>query len=201
MPGGPEMWVGDGGGFDLADSRSAAEHHRAPWVRKDFWTISPRLLARLDRCGVRYEIVPHRRTETALQAADGAGIPANRMVKVVVFRDAGGSDHMVAVPATHEIEPDRLRLAIGRSGVRLENEAELERLFDDCEVGAMPPLGHLYGLPMVVDRCLTRDRGDLWFQPGNHRSLVRMNVNDFRQIAQPFFEGMCLAQEISLVHA
>jgi Ala-tRNA(Pro) deacylase len=171
------------------------------WVRKEFWTISPRLLARLDRCGVRYEIVPHRRTETALQAANAADVPANRMVKVVVFRDASGRDHMVAVPATHAIEPHRLQLAIGRSGVHLENETELERLFDDCEVGAMPPVGHLYGLPMVVDRCLTRESGDLWFQPGNHRSLVRMSVSGFRQIAQPYFEGMCLAQEFSLVHA
>src|SRR6185503_3657070 len=140
-----------------------------------------------------------RRTETALQAARAAGIPQDRMVKVVVFHDARGGDHMVAVPATHEIEPYRLQLATGMRGVRLENEADLQRLFDDCEVGAMPPVGHLYGLPLVVDRCLTRDGGDLWFQPGNHRTLVRMSVADFRRLAQPYFEGMCLGQELSLI--
>lgn len=159
--------------------------------------VSPRLLDLLERCRVRYEIVPHAETETATQAARHAHAPTRNMAKVVVLRDRFGADLMVAVPSSHHVDPHRVQVATGRSGIHLEDENELARIFPDCEVGAMPPVGHLYGLPLLVDSCLTEE-DEIWFQPGNHHELIRMATGHFHRLAGPFYDGMCLGYEPSL---
>jgi Ala-tRNA(Pro) deacylase len=98
---------------------------------------------------------------------------------------------MVVVPAQFHVDDAILHRVTGRSGIRLENESELQRLFPDCELGAMPPFGKLYGLPMYVDACFEREE-DIWFQAGNHHELVRMRYEDYERIAQPFYARTCL---------
>ena len=84
-----------------------------------------------------------------------------------------------------------MRRVTGRLGVQLENEDELLRLFPDCEVGAMPPFGHLYHLPMYVDPCLLEDV-DIFFQAGNHHEIVLMRTVEYRRVARPFEVRGCL---------
>lgn len=158
-------------------------------------SINPRLHQLLERHGVRYEIVPHRETETTSQAAERAHVRRRHVAKVVILRDTAGTDFMVVVPASHHVDRRMVQLVTGRNGVRLENEDELGRIFPDCEVGAMPPVGHLYGLPMYVDSCLIEHQDEIWFQPGNHHELIRLSVPHFERIARPFFGSACLAQE------
>jgi Ala-tRNA(Pro) deacylase len=161
-------------------------------------SISPRLQELLERHRVRYEIIPHRETETTSQAAEKAHVPGRHVAKVVVLRDSAGNDLMAVVPASHHIDCRTVQRVTGRGSVRLENEDELTRMFPDCEVGAMPPVGHLYGLPMQVDSCLVENQEEIWFQPGNHHQLIRMSLPHFERIAKPFFGGVCLAQEPAL---
>lgn len=162
-------------------------------------SISPRLLELLERHQVRYEVIPHRETETTGQAAEKSHVPGRHVAKVVVLRDAAGNDLMAVVPASHHIDCRTVQRATGRASVRLENEDELARMFPDCELGAMPPVGHLYGLPMQVDSCLTENQDEIWFQAGNHHQLIRMSLPQFERIAQPYLGGVCLSQEPALI--
>jgi Ala-tRNA(Pro) deacylase len=162
-------------------------------------SVNPRLQELLDRHGPRYEIVPHRETVTAHQAAQTAHVSGAHVAKAVVMRDAAGSDFMVVLPASFHLDPRVVHHVTGRAGVRLEDERELLRIFPDCDLGAMPPIGHLYRMSMVVDPCLLENQEEIWFQAGNHHELVRMRVEDYERVAHPFQTSACLHRESAAV--
>lgn len=158
--------------------------------------LSERLRHLLDRGGARYEIVPHREAFTALEIAQASHIAGRKLAKVVVVRDTAGSDFMVVLPSARHLDRSTIRHLTGRHGIRLESETELRRLFPDCEVGAMPPFGGLYGLNMYVDPCFAEE-DEIYFQAGNHHELVRMRWEDYARLAAPFFGDTCLHRELT----
>lgn len=162
-------------------------------------SLNPRLGALIGRHGVGYRIVPHAETITTTQAARVTHVQPHRVAKVVVVRDSTGSDFLVVLPALLHFDPQVIHDVTGRPGVWLEDEAELRRLFPDCELGAMPPIGHLYGLATYIDPCLLESHQDIWFQGGNHHELVQMSVADFTRIATPFYEPACMHPMLTAV--
>ena len=114
--------------------------------------VNPRLVRLLAERGTSYEVIPHREVFTANEVAMTSHIPGREFAKVLILRDDAGADFMVVLPAAVHMNPQVVRHVTGRHGIQLEDEAELNRLFPDCEVGAMPPFGALYGLPMKPDQ-------------------------------------------------
>lgn len=163
--------------------------------------VNARLEELLERLGIEFEVVRHRRTETTGQAAQTAHVTGLHVAKAVVMRDTAGSDFMVVLPASLHFDSDAVRRATGRVGVWLEDERELAYLFPDCELGAMPPVGHLYGLEMFVDPCLLEDHREIWFQAGNHRELIRMRVGDYVRVASPFVTSVCLHPDLASIQS
>jgi Ala-tRNA(Pro) deacylase len=148
----------------------------------------------LERSWVRYGVVPHAETVTSRETARDAHVPADALIKVVVLRDERGGDILLALPASEHFDRDAIHQLTGRYGIHLEDETELRRLFPDSEIGAMPPIGHLYGLPMLVDPCLSGDH-EVYFPAGNHHEVIRMHFDDFARIARPFTMNECLHKE------
>lgn len=161
--------------------------------------IVERLRQLLDRQDAQHDVVTFPKAFTAQQIAHNAHVTGRRLAKVLVLRDDAGFDFMVVLPASRQFDANALRETTGRMGMRLENEAELQRIFPDCELGAMPPFGHLYGLPMFVDRCLAREP-DLYFEAGNHHELVHMRWADYAKLAQPFRSEGCLHEQAVGAH-
>jgi len=159
--------------------------------------VNPRLRELLERQSVRHEVVPHPETVTTHDAAQTAHVAGRHVAKVVVIRDAAGSDLMVVLPASLHIDTRVVHHVTGRAGVRLEDERELIQLFPDCELGAMPPFGHLYGMSMYVDPCLIEGQDEIWFQAGNHHELVRMSVVDYARVAAPFVDNVCMHRQMA----
>jgi Ala-tRNA(Pro) deacylase len=153
--------------------------------------ICPRLRWLLEESHAPHAVLEHRRAFTAQETADSAHVSGKRLAKVVVVRDESGQDLMVALPAPMHVERESLRRLTGRKGIRIEEEAELARLFPDCELGAMPPFGELYGLTLYLDPCL-RLGEDIYFQGGTHETLVRMRVEDYVEVARPMVPDFCL---------
>jgi Ala-tRNA(Pro) deacylase len=155
-------------------------------------SLNRRLQNLLDDRRVRYEVVPHRETVTTGQAAQATHVAGAHVAKPVIVRDTLACDFMVVIPATLHLDLQQIRRATGRAGAWLEDEQELRRLFPDCELGAMPPIGHLYGLTTYLDPCLLEEVEEIWFQGGNHHEMVRMSLPDFEKIARPFHEPACM---------
>jgi len=142
-------------------------------------TISPRLKTYLDRGGVKYDVLAHPHTATSSQSAHAAHIPSASMAKSVVVHHEMG--YVIAVvPSTHRVELATLQDVLDRR-LGLATEAEIAKLFDDCDVGAIPPIGAAYGLPVVVDESIA-GASDVYFEGGDHETLVHVSGDAFRAL-------------------
>ena len=91
---------------------------------------------------------------------------------------------MTVLPASKNVDLHRLRTVLATHSVRLATEDEITGLFPDCELGAMPLFGNLYGLDVYVDQSLTEDK-EIVFQGGTHSDAIRMRYWDFVGLVFP----------------
>jgi Ala-tRNA(Pro) deacylase len=144
-------------------------------------TIAVRLRQYLDSQGVDYDTVPHPRTSTSAGLARAAHVPKDQVAKPVVVHHGDGYV-LAVVPSTHRVELGTLRDILGeRPG--LAAETEVARLFDDCEIGAVPPIGAAYGVPVILDESLDRT-ADVYFEGGDHTTLVHIGRAAFRALTK-----------------
>jgi len=144
--------------------------------------ISARIKNHLEENKIRYSLLTHPSAYTAQGAAAVMHVPGVEVAKTVVV-EAGKDYYLVVLPASYHMNPGRLAHLIGRP-VRLATETEFSSLFPDCELGAMPPLGELYGLGVYVDESLAADK-EIIFNAGTHRDAIRMEFDDFVSLARP----------------
>jgi Ala-tRNA(Pro) deacylase len=145
-------------------------------------TISATMQRYLQERGVGYEVLTHPFTGSSSETAQSAHVSGDRIAKTVVLRDGDAADgYMLAViPASHHLDLDRLQKWLGRP-VALASEQEIGKLFPDCDLGAIPPLGEAYGLDVVLDDSLA-GLDEVCFEGGDHRSLVKVGGDQFRQL-------------------
>ena len=98
------------------------------------------------------------------------------MAKPVILEDDRGY-LMAVVPANRQVDLQMLQRATGRT-LRLAPEYAFGRLFRDCELGAMPPVGSAYGMPMMIDESL-RGMREVYFEAGDHEELIQMDAEQF----------------------
>ncbi len=144
----------------------------------------------LETNGVPFETLPHREAYTAQGVAAAAHVSGWLLAKVLVVRAPGESPAMVVLPASCRLDLAALARVLGKPSVTLLPEDEMRALFPDCEVGAMPPFGQLYALPVWVDACFPK-AGEFAFQAGNHHEVVRIHYADYERLVQPVVAEFC----------
>ena len=142
-----------------------------------------RLREYLDSHEVRYVVLYHSPAYTAQEIARAAHIPGQEMAKTVMVR-LDDELVMIVMPAPAKIRFDLLRKASGAAQVELAREKDFAGLFPGCELGAMPPFGNLYEVPVIVDEALAEDE-DIFFNAGTHTELIRMKYADFEALVKP----------------
>jgi len=144
-------------------------------------TIAAKLKKYIDREGVAYDTVAHHRTATTRQSALAAHIPGSALAKsVLVHHELGYA--LAVVPSTHRIELTTLQGVMDKR-LGLASEDETVTVFDDCDVGAIPPIGAAYDVPVILDDSLG-DAADIYFEGGDHRTLVHVSGKDFRSLTR-----------------
>jgi Ala-tRNA(Pro) deacylase len=146
-------------------------------------SVSPTLKAYLDREWVHYDVLPHAEAFHAAEIAHTLHTPEKEMAKVVIVK-AQQRFVMTVLPASWNVNLPRLRKVLATPQVRLATEEEIKDMFPDCELGAMPPFGNLYGLDVYVDQSLTEDE-EIVFQAGTHSDAIRMRYWDFAGLVFP----------------
>jgi Ala-tRNA(Pro) deacylase len=132
---------------------------------------------------VSYKSLMHRPAFTAQEEAAATHVPPRDWAKVVVcFVD--GAPIEAVVPAPMTVNLDRLRELARGEAIRVATEDELRRLFPECEVGAVPPIGPLYGYPVFVDVALAAEL-DIVFSAGTHTEAISMSWADFAATVRP----------------
>lgn len=137
----------------------------------------------LETRGVNYEHIPHRATFEAQRLAEVVAVSGYEVAKTVLLRVDGG--YMLAVlPAPMLVDLDLARESLRAQNVQLASEAEFNRIFPDCEIGAIPPFGSQYGLKTIVEETLTED-DEIVFQGNTHEDAFRIRFADFQRLEDP----------------
>ncbi len=155
--------------------------------------ILTKLKQYLDENAVQYEVLSHRLAYTAQEVAAAQHVKGREFAKVVMAK-AGDGFVMAVLPAMEKLDTGKLARAAGGAQVQLATEQEFERLFPNCDAGAMPPFGNLFGLPVYVDQSLTKDE-TIVFQAGTHLDTVRMSFDDFARLVAPVVGDLALRRE------
>lgn len=137
----------------------------------------------LDSNRVKYVTISHSPAFTAQEIAASAHIPGRELAKTVMAK-ADGKMVMAVVPASYQVILDLLREAAGAEHVVLAEEREFRDRFAECEVGAMPPFGNLYGMEVFVSESLAEDE-EIAFNAGSHTELIKLAYRDFERLVQP----------------
>jgi Ala-tRNA(Pro) deacylase len=142
-----------------------------------------RLESYLRQQQVAFDVQQHDTAFTAQEVAQAEHIPGKLVAKSVVAW-ADGQLIMLVLPATSRVEFAGLNEAIGTHMTRLAHEEEFTDAFPDCEVGAMPPFGNLYDIPVYVDKSLTEDE-TIVFPAGVHTESMSLRYVDFARLVEP----------------
>ena len=137
----------------------------------------------LDSQNVKFVSIKHSRAYTAQEVAASAHIPGKEIAKTVMVK-LDGRMAMCVLPASAQADLDLLKEVSGVENVEIAHEHEFIRSFPDCEVGAMPPFGNLYGMDVFVSRELAED-AEIAFNAGSHTELFRLSYEDFERLVCP----------------
>ena len=137
----------------------------------------------LDSRKISYEIYNHPLAFTAQETAATQHVPGRELAKVVILK-VDGAFVIAVLPASRLVSFGRVRAGLEAEEVALASEAEFASLFPGCEIGAMPPFGNLFGLPVYVDPELEKDEV-IFFNAGNHQQTVRLGYKDFKELVKP----------------
>lgn len=137
----------------------------------------------LDKEGVKYVTVSHSVAYTAQEIAARSHVRGKQLAKTVMVK-LDGRIAMAVLPAMFRVDFDLLKEASGAEQAELASEGEFKDMFPDCELGAMPPFGNLYGFEVFVAKTLTAD-DEIAFNAGSHTELLKMSYADFERLVKP----------------
>jgi len=146
-------------------------------------SIIRKLKELLDEAKVPYEVYNHPLAYTAQEIAARQHFSAKEMAKVVMLK-VDDALVMGVVSGNQKVDLSAVRASLGAMMARLATEDEFTSRFPDCEIGAMPPFGNLFGLPVYVDPALEKDEW-IYFNAGNHVQTVHLRYKDFAGLVKP----------------
>lgn len=145
--------------------------------------IPQRIRDYLDSHDVAFEPLHHSQAFSGQEVAHSLHVSGRRLAKTLVL-NGDGKLLMAVIPASHRLNLQELRAAVEVGRLEMLPESELTRLFPDCDLGAIPPFGRLYGLEVWVDRAIS-DGEEVVFCAGTHEDCLRMKYGDFAKLAMP----------------
>ena len=137
----------------------------------------------LDNHQVNYVCMACSPAFTAQEVAASAHVSGKYMAKTVIVK-AGGKFVMVVLPAQDHINFGLLKASLKAKEADLATESEFKTQFPECEAGAMPPFGNLYGMAVYVSHHLG-EHDQIVFNAGTHSEVMRLAYADFENLVHP----------------
>lgn len=156
-----------------------------PSLRQNLYRsmVIQKLREYLDANNAKYVVMSHSPAFSAQEVAHEVHVPGREMAKTVMV-SVKGESVMCVLPASYHIDFTRLCDALGTGDVYLEDEDQFKESFADCDIGAMPPFGNLYHVPVYVAQSLTEDE-EITFNAGTHTEVIRMKYAEYARLTEP----------------
>jgi Ala-tRNA(Pro) deacylase len=155
-----------------------------------------RLQELLEREKVSFQRIQHPATREPEEAARASHVRARHLARASIARAEPGRYVLLVLPASEHLDLEIARRVTGWPRLVPATAAEIARLIPDCEPGATPPFGTLFGMPTVIDLCFFEDEehadDTFYCEAGNHRELIAMPFSEYRRVAGPFAHEACL---------
>ncbi len=145
----------------------------------------------LDKEKVPYEVLTHERAYTAQGVAASLHVSGRDFAKPVILKTADARLVMAVIPAPRHVDLKALEGLLG-ARVELAREGEFTHLFPGCELGAEPPFGNVYNMPVYVDESLCQDP-EIVFNAGTHTEAIRIKYADFERLVRPVVAALSSA--------
>ena len=156
-------------------------------------TCLERLKRYLGEYGVHYDVQHHREVYTIQEVAAEVGEKGRAVAKVFIA-NADGKPVMLVLAAPDHVDYERVKEYLGVETVERAHEEQFRQWFPDCEVGAMPPFGNLYKVPVYMDRTLA-EAPHITFQAGSHSDTIRIDMQDYLRIVSPKVSRFAIVPE------
>ncbi len=143
-------------------------------------SIPSRLSNYLDQRGACYDICAHEPNRSSAETARWAQVLPRQLAKSVILEDDTGYV-MAVVPADKTVMLGHLSQLLGRKELRLSDESRIALLFEDCDRGAVPPVGMAWGIDTIVDDELEAN-DVVYMEGGDHERLLRMSHHQFHEL-------------------
>jgi Ala-tRNA(Pro) deacylase len=137
----------------------------------------------LEQNNIPYKVMLHEEVYTAQQLAQALHVPGKELVKAVIIR-ADDRYCMAVLSSIRKIDLSALKTHLHAAMLTIVTEQELKALFPETEIGAMPPLGHLFSMEVWVDASLTTEEY-ITFNAGTHYEAIRIHYTDFERLTLP----------------
>lgn len=137
----------------------------------------------LDANHVKYVSIKHSKAYTAQEVAASAHVSGKTMAKVVIV-DLDGEMAMAVLPADRRVVLQDLRAVTGSDKAKFTSEEKFKDRFKDCELGAMPPFGNLYGIDVFVAESLANNH-EIAFNAGSHEEIIKLEYRNFERLVKP----------------
>ena len=158
------------------------------------------LVALLDWLGAHvlaYDLHEHPLAFTALEAARAEGLDPHAFAKTLAVATAEGRRALAIVEASEHLDLDKMAAVLGTHRARLLSEVELLDLAPACDIGALPAIGDLFGVPLFADHAL-REAERLTFHAGSHRHAVRVEREPWERAARVRFADLTSTAHVPL---
>jgi Ala-tRNA(Pro) deacylase len=137
----------------------------------------------LDKESIKYVSIMHSTAYTAQEVAASVHITGKELAKTVIV-ELDGKMAMAVLPANRKIVLQDLREVTGSDEVKFASEEAFREKFPECETGAMPPFGNLYGMDVYLAESLTSNE-QIAFNAGSHTEVIKMKFDDFERLVKP----------------
>ena len=144
-------------------------------------TIANKLESYLLQQDTSYQLTAHEHSDFSMDTAEKAHVPGDALAKGILVKDEEGY-LLVVLPSDYHIELKTLRTLL-RQEVELATESEVGTLFNDCDPGAVPPIGAAYGIKTIWDPNTSLGQlNDIYFEAGNHDHLIQVSGEQFHEL-------------------
>jgi len=145
--------------------------------------MSVKLQNLLKEMSVSYEVLSHPKAYTAQEVAHSLHTSGKICAKAVITI-VDGKYTMVVIPAPHRVNISRLKEVLKATQVQIAREDDLKKLFPDSELGAEPPLGNLYNIPVIIAWQLA-EKPEIIFNAGTHTECIKISYHDYEKLTNP----------------